>query len=157
LLGGAAAPRRAPVTAPPADDETSARGCFQWGLLCDLEGRQEDTIAWLQRATDRAPDDYWSQFYLGYYQARAHRPQQAQVHYEAAVALRKDSPWAWYNRALVERAGGDLDRAHADLNRSLALAAAQGIDFLEARLSLGVVKAALGDNAGARVAYDAVI
>jgi serine/threonine protein kinase/predicted Zn-dependent protease len=139
------------------DDERSARGCFQWGLLCDLEGREEDTIQWLRRATDFAPDDYWSQFYLGYYQARAHRPDQARAHYEAAIALRKDSPWAWYNRALVERSGGDLEQALADLNRALALAARQEIDFPEARLYLGIIKAGLGDAAGARAEYESVI
>jgi serine/threonine protein kinase/predicted Zn-dependent protease len=150
-------PPGVPVAPSGDPDERSARGCFQWGLLCDLEGRQGATIAWLERAIDQAPDDYWSQFYLGYHHARAHRPEQAQVHYEAAVALRKDSPWAWYNRALLERAAGDLDRARTELNRSLALAERQGIDFLEARLDLGIVNAGLGDLVEARAAYDAVI
>jgi tetratricopeptide (TPR) repeat protein len=154
---------KAPPSAPSAlsGDETesssSARGCFQWGLLCDLEGRTEATIAWLERATGRAPDDYWSQFYLAYYYARAHRPEQSQVHYEAAIALRTDSPWAWYNRALVERTGGDLDQALADLNRALALAEELEVDFVEARLYLGIVKAALGDTVGARAAYESVL
>jgi serine/threonine protein kinase/Tfp pilus assembly protein PilF len=152
-------PPSAPAALSGNDHEmaSSARGCFQWGLLCDLEGRVEATIAWLERATDRAPDDYWSQFYLAYYYARAHRPQQAQVHNEAAIALRKDSPWAWYNRALVERAGGDLDQALADLNRAVALAENQDVDFLAARLYLGIVKAGLGDAAGARAEYESVL
>jgi tetratricopeptide (TPR) repeat protein len=62
-----------------------------------------------------------------------------------------------YNRALVERAGGDLDRALADLNRALALAERSDIEFVEARLYLGIVKAALGDAAGARAAYESVM
>ena len=54
-------------------------------------------------------------------------------------------------------ARGDLDQALADLNRALALAARQGFDFLEARLNLGLVRAGLGDAAGARAAYESVI
>ena len=136
---------------------SSARGCFQWGLLCDLEGRRQATIGWLERATETAPNEYWSQFYLGFYDERAGHRQRALEHYQAAVALRKDSPWAWYNRALLVHARGDLDQALADLNRALALAARQGFEFLEARLNLGLVKRDLGDAVGARAAYESVI
>ena len=76
-------------------------------------------------------------------------------HYQAAVALRPDSPWARNNRALLYRERGDLDSALDDLNR--ALASPQGADFPEARLNLGIVKEALGDDAGARAAYESVI
>jgi serine/threonine protein kinase/Tfp pilus assembly protein PilF len=143
----------------PATDESagSARGCFQWALLCDLEGRDEATIAWLERAVENAPNDYWSQFYLGFYDERAGHHQRALEHYQAAIAIRKDSPWAWYNRALLVQAQGDLNQALGDLNRALALAARQGFDFLEARLNLGLVRAGLGDALGARTAYESVI
>ena len=76
-------------------------------------------------------------------------------HYQAAVALRPDSPWARCNRALLYHARGDWDRALDDLNR--ALASPQGADLLEARLDLGLVKQVLGDDAGARAAYESVI
>ena len=50
---------------------------------------------------------------------------------------------------------GEWDLALDDLNR--ALASPEGADLLEARLVLGLVKQVLGDDAGARAAYDAVI
>ena len=154
---GVRPPPVSPIASPADESAGSARGCFQWGLLCDLEGRGEATIAWLERATERAPNDYWSQFYLGFYDERAGHRQRALEHYQAAVALGKDSPWAWYNRALLVHARGDLDQALADLNRALVLAARQGFDFLEARLNLGLVRARLGDAAEARAAYESVI
>ena len=46
-------PPISPIASAADESAGSARGCFQWGLLCDLEGRGEATIAWLERA-DRA-------------------------------------------------------------------------------------------------------
>jgi serine/threonine protein kinase/Tfp pilus assembly protein PilF len=135
--------------------ETSARACFQWALLCDLEGRAEAEVAWLGRATALEPSDYWSQFYLGHVHQRLGRKGRAMEHYQAAVALRPDSPWARLNRALLYHMAGEWDRALDDLNR--ALASPPGAHFLEARLNLGAVKQDLGDEAGARVAYESVI
>jgi serine/threonine protein kinase/tetratricopeptide (TPR) repeat protein len=137
------------------DSETSARGCFQWALLCDLEEKTEAVVAWLERATRLEPRDYWSHFYLGDYCGRIGQNGRAMEHYQAAVALRPDSPWARCNRALLYHARGDWDLALDDLNR--ALASAQGADLLEARLGLGLVKQVKGDDVGARAAYDAVI
>ena len=37
------------------EGETSARGCFQWAILCDLEGRTEAVVDWLERATRLEP------------------------------------------------------------------------------------------------------
>ena len=138
-----------------AERETSARGCFQWALLCDLEEQTEAAIAWLERATLLDPSDYWSQFYLGDYHRRLGQNGRAMEHYQAAVALRPDSPWARCNRAILYHERGDWDRALDDLNR--ALASPQGADLLEARLELGLVKQVLGDDAGARAAYESVI
>ncbi len=135
--------------------ETSGRGCFQWALLCDLEERTESAVAWLERATLLEPSDYWSQFYLGDYHRRLGQNGRAMEHYQVAVALRPNSPWARCNRAVLYHARGDWDRALDDLNR--ALATPQGADLLEARLELGVVKQVLGDDAGARAAYESVI
>ncbi len=137
------------------EGETSARGCFQWALLCDLEEQTEAAVAWLERATLLEPSDYWSQFYLGTHRWRLGQNGRAMEHYQAAVALRPDSPWARCNRAVLYHARGDWDRALDDLNR--ALASPQGADLLEARLELGVVKQVLGDDEGARAAYETVI
>ena len=135
--------------------ENSARGCFQWALLCNLEGKTESVVAWLERATRLEPRDYWSHFYLGDFYGRIGQNARAMEHYQAAVALRPDSPWARCNRALLFHARGEWDLALDDLNQ--ALASPQGADLLEARLVLGLVKQVKGDDAGARSAYDAVI
>ena len=64
----------------------SARGCFQWALLCELEERTESTVTWLERATLLEPSDYWSHFYLGYYYERLGQKLQAMEHYQPAFA-----------------------------------------------------------------------
>jgi len=151
-LAGESPPSRAPIR---TEGETSARGCFQWAILCELEGRTEAVVAWLERATRLEPRDYWSHFYLGDFCGRIGQNGRAMEHYQAAVALRPDSPWARCNRALLYHARGDWDLALDDLNR--ALAPPQGADLLEARLSFGLVKQVLGDDAGARSAYESVI
>jgi tetratricopeptide (TPR) repeat protein len=135
--------------------EATARGCFQWALLYDLDGRLEETITWLERAVRLEPSNYWSQFYLGYYHWEAGHIQQALEHDQAAVALRPGSPWAWFNLALLHHASNDLEQAMGDLNQ--ALAAARDFDFLQARLQLGEVKRSLGDSAGARTAFEWVM
>ena len=127
--------RRRPAVA------SSGRSCATW------RSGTEAAVAWLERATLLEPSDYWSQFYLGTHHWRLGQNGRAMEHYQAAVALRPDSPWARCNRAVLYHARGDWDRALDDLNR--ALASPQGADFLEARLELGVVKQVLGDDAGA--------
>ena len=102
------------------EGETSARGCFQWAQLCDLEGRPEAAVAWLERATQLAPQDYWSQFYLGHFARRLRQPGRAMEHYQAAVALQPDSPWALLNRAHLYLAR--LSRAHGESGRSATAA-----------------------------------
>ena len=69
-----------------------ARGCFQWALLYDLDGRLDETITWLERAVRLEPGDYWSQFYLGYYHQRAGHIQKALEHDQAAVAFGPTPP-----------------------------------------------------------------
>jgi tetratricopeptide (TPR) repeat protein len=141
------------VTPPPSD--TSARGCFQWALLCDLDGSNDRAADWLEQATRLEPENYWAQFYLGYYRGRLDQNGSALEHYEAAVALRPDSPWARINRARLYSERGDWNRAALDLNQ--VLASEQGAGLLKARLDLGVVKQIVGDDAGARAAYDRVV
>ncbi len=140
---------------PQSDGETSARACFQWALLSDLDGRADAGIAWLEQATRLEPQDYWSHFYLGFFCGRIGEKGRAMEHYQAAVALRADSPWARCNRALLNYARGEWQLALLDLNR--AIASPQGADLPEAHLGLGLVKQVLGDEAGARVAYETVI
>ena len=152
ILAGEPLPSRVP---PRAEGETSARGCFQWALLCHLEERPESAVAWLERATLLKPSDYWSQFYLGNYHELLGRDGRAMEHYQAAVALREDSPWARFNRSVIYRKRGDWERALNDLTR--ALASADETDFLGARLNLGLVRQVLGDDPGARAAYESVI
>jgi tetratricopeptide (TPR) repeat protein len=146
---------RPTLAAPRTEGETSARGCFQWAIFSHLEGRTEAVVAWLERATELEPRDYWSHFYLGYSCGRIGQSGRAMEHYQAAVALRPDSPWARCNRALLYHARGEWDRALDDLNR--ALASPQGADLPEARLVFGLVKQVLGDDGGARAAYESVI
>ena len=76
-------------------------------------------------------------------------------HYQAAVALRPGSPWARMNRALLYQARGDWTWALDDLNR--VLESFQGSRLLKARFDLGFVKQVLGDDSGARAAYESVI
>lgn len=138
-----------------AEVETSARGCFQWAMLCELEGRDRESLGWLERAAFLEQGDYWTQFYLGYYCGRTGQHQRALEHYQAAVSLRPESPWGRLNRAILFREGGDWDRALDELNRILTLP--QGKDLSQAWLELGFMKQVLGDEAGARAAYEAVI
>ncbi|MGO9923982.1 MAG: protein kinase domain-containing protein [Isosphaeraceae bacterium] len=135
--------------------ETSARGCFQWALLCELEGDPAGALAWLERATSLRVNDYWPEMYLGYYHKSTGQIARALEDYKAAIALRPELPWAWYDRALVHQARGEWQLALDDLNR--ARASPFGADFWDLRLELGVVKQFLGDEAGARAAYEAVI
>ncbi|QEH33350.1 Serine/threonine-protein kinase PknH [Aquisphaera giovannonii] len=134
---------------------TEIGGEFQWALLFELEGRIEEAAACLERKTRREPGDYWSQFYVGFYYSRLGQGESALEHYQVAVALRPDSPWARINRAILLHARGDSRLAMDDL--LAVLADPRGSNLPEARLELGVVKQALGDEAGARACYDRLI
>ena len=79
--------------------ETSARACFQWGLLAKLRRDHRSSLAWLERARFLQPDNYWNQYAFAYYLEQAGEVDPALQHYEAAVALRPAAPWAWFNRA----------------------------------------------------------
>jgi serine/threonine protein kinase/regulator of sirC expression with transglutaminase-like and TPR domain len=145
-----------PQTVDLAEVQRSARGCFQWAFLCDLDGRTLAAIDWLERARVANENDYWTHFYLGFYLRRIKRREDAIAEYGAAVALRPDSPWARYNRALVYQERGDWRLALEDLKA--AQASPQAAYMLDAlNNALAVVKHALGDDAGAREAADAVI
>ncbi|MBV8267042.1 MAG: protein kinase, partial [Planctomycetaceae bacterium] len=137
--------------------ETSARACFQWGMLRHMEDRDDAAIAWLERAVQLKPDDYWSQFCLAFLHYRARHVQEALDHYNQAVVLRPEVPWARFNRALLHHERGDWEKELDDLDRALATARDVHSDYPQARLGLGLLLQYLGDVDGARKAYDAVI
>jgi len=135
--------------------ETSARGCFQWALLYELQGDPKGALACLERAHSLKEDDYWILMYLGYYHKRTGQIARALEDYNAAIALRPKFPWARHDRALIYHERGEWQLAMDDLNRALESPHAAG--YLDLRLELGVVKQHLGDEAGARAAYESVI
>jgi len=134
---------RAPLAETPLA-EKSARACLEWALLCDLDGRPDGSLAWLERATRLVPDDYWSRFYLAHQYQRVGNLEEASRHYEVAVALRPDSPWARFHRARLWAARGAWSRALDDLDRAIEAAHERHFDFAEARLERGVVLQAIG-------------
>jgi eukaryotic-like serine/threonine-protein kinase len=135
--------------------EPSARACFQWALLRSLDRDIEAALAWLERAARLRPGDYWSHFVLAYFQ-QATAVERALAHYDVAIALRPDLPWARVNRAgLYWSRRGAWDRALDDLTR--ALADARGRDKATVRLEQGLVLQRLGDLPGARAAFEAVL
>ncbi|MEO6811268.1 MAG: protein kinase, partial [Isosphaeraceae bacterium] len=138
--------------------EASPRSCFQWSLVSDLLGDQDGTLAWLKRACQLRPDDYWAQFSLAEYQMRLGYDDEALKHFDIAVALRPRSPWAYYNRARIYGLRkGVWDRAIDDLDRAVANASRAGFEYGEARLERGKARLALGDLIGARADFDAVL
>ncbi len=137
--------------------EPSARACFQWGFLRHLDGRTDEALAWLERAVLLRPDDFWSQFYLGFRYAQAKQVSRAIEHYSVAAALRPSAPWALFNRAQLLREQGDWARARADVVKALDAAREMGFDFVEARLESGLIRQHFGDAAGARSDDDDVI
>jgi tetratricopeptide (TPR) repeat protein len=137
--------------------ETSARACFQWSLLSDLQGRRDWAIAWLERAVLIEPGNYWYQFYLATNHERAGHFDQAREHFDAAVVANPDSPWARRNRAHLYWSRGSWDRALADLQVAIDKAGKAKFEFTEAHLDLGCVYQAIGDERAARSEYDFVI
>ena len=81
-----------PVLPRDAARETSARACFQWGLLAKLQPIAGSTLTWLERARFLQPDNYWHQYALALHLEQAGEVEGALQHYEAAVALRPDGP-----------------------------------------------------------------
>lgn len=145
-------------------EESSARACFQWGVLRALEGRGRSAVAWLERATHLRQNQYWYHYFLAlmYQQlaAGAERKQgddrgRALAHYDVAIALRESWPWPRFNRARLYQEVGAWTEALRDLETARHLAAPH--DLPPIQLNLGVVRQALGDLEGARADYDAVL
>ena len=147
----------APQSVPPQPlAESSARACFQWGLLALLEGRSETALAWFDRAVSLRPDQFWYQFALAYHHALYGDAWQAKAHYDAAVALRPESSWALLNRGqLAWSRLGAWERALRDLDR--VRKKPDGLDPGLLALELGRIAQRLGDYPSAIQHYEAVI
>ena len=136
--------------------ESSARACFQWGLLALLDGRPEKALAWFDCAVSLRPDQYWYQFALAYHHALYGDAWQAMAHYDAAVALRPESSWALMNRGqLAWSRLGAWERAIQDLDRVRTNPDGLGSELLA--LELGRVAQRLGDYPSALQHYQTVI
>jgi serine/threonine protein kinase/predicted Zn-dependent protease len=138
--------------------ENSGRICFLWGVLRAREQHRRAAIAWLERATRLDPGQYWYHYLLAYqYQLRLtpEGDEQALTHYNVAVALRPERPWAWFDRAQLHRSRGAWNRALEDLTTALEWAGPS--DTPRIRLTLGVTQQALGDGVAARESYREVL
>ncbi len=137
--------------------ENSAWACFQRALIHSMVDRDglSKAIAWLERSVRLDPSHYWAQYYLAYYYDHAGKADLALGHYNTAIALRPDSPFALFSRAQLYWRRGSWDRAMDDLDRALALS--DGRHFDEARLEQGIVRLRLGDFTGARRDFEAVL
>lgn len=139
----------------PRPNESSARICFQWGLLFRLEKRLDLSIEWLARAVNLRADDYWANFYLAYLYDRAGRVQPALAYYSSAISVRKDAPWAYLNRAKIFYQHQNWTEARTDLDHALAIA--HGGDLAQAHLESGTLREQIGDLKGARKDYESAI
>jgi tetratricopeptide (TPR) repeat protein len=152
-----AAPRRPPLPIDPSA-ESSARACFQWGLLATLAGDRGLALGWLARAQFLRPDDYWNEYALAYHLEQAGDVEGALRHYEAAVALRPGAPWARFNRAhLYAFRRGAWGHALRDLDRAVTADGDLAGDRARFRVERGKVRQAVGDVVGARDDFQAAI
>ena len=152
-----------PVLPRDAARETSARACFQWGLIANLghdrnKHDRNPTLTWLERARFLQPDNYWHQYALAYHLEQAGEVEGALQHYEAAVALRPTAPWAWFNRAHIYAfRRGAWSLALRDLDLAVTAASDLPADRARFRIERGKVRQAVGDVLGARADFEAAI
>ena len=141
---------------PELSSTDSSATCFRWYLLGKLGSDRRPALTWLERATRLEPENYWHQFTLGFEQARGISDASALTHYDIAVALRPDLPWAWKNRALVSQRLGNWAASLDDLKRSLK-SCRNPLDAARVRIELGRARQRIGDFRAARLDYAAVI
>ena len=145
----------APAVIDPAE-RSSARACFQRGLLSVLDGDPARTLSWFSLAVEDDPSDYWARFAYAIHLARAGQVDLALEQYGAAILLRPDSPWAYFNRGqILWSRRSAFEAARADLER--AIANRGGSIFREAELELGVLLQATGDMEGAGRRFQRVL
>jgi tetratricopeptide (TPR) repeat protein len=146
------------LLAEPSDPgpERSALASFQWGLLNYRDKNHLRAAEWLKRATYLKPGSYWYHFFLAYNEEKSGRADLALNDYSVALALRPDIPRIRFNRALLYRSRGLLDRAMVDLETAI-----DGLrdrkEGAQARLELGFIHQQLGDFARARAEYERLI
>src|SRR5262249_11438866 len=89
---------------------------------------------------------------------RAGNVEAALRHYQAAVALRPDAPWAWSSRAhLFASRRGAWELALRDLDRAVAAAGERPGGRARFRIERGTVPQAVGDVAGAGADFEAAL
>jgi serine/threonine protein kinase/Tfp pilus assembly protein PilF len=145
--------------------EPSAWACLQWGLIHSLldRGSQLQAIRWLDQAVRLDPRHYWAQYFLAYHYDRAGQPELALSHYNAAIALEPERPWALFARGRLAWKRGDWEHALDDLDLSIDKAraarpeTASGDAFPDARLERALVLQRLGYSDAANREYQALI
>lgn len=112
--------RSADAEARPTDPsaETSATAAYRWAVLRDRQGRRDEALAWLGRATWLDPDNGWYHHHMATLAARAGRSDLARAHHEAALAADPDVPDYRLARARWLRSIGERDAARADQDRA---------------------------------------
>jgi serine/threonine protein kinase/Tfp pilus assembly protein PilF len=137
-------------------ERASARACFQRGLLAVLDADEAAALSWFASAVDNDPRDFWARMAYAIHLSRARKPDLAVEQYGAAIVLRQDAPWAYFNRGQILWAKrADFAEARADLERAATLGGARG--FPEAQLELGALLQATGDVGGARARFQEVL
>jgi eukaryotic-like serine/threonine-protein kinase len=137
-------------------ERSSARACFQRGMLSVLDGDAHRTLSWFSLAVENDPNDYWARFAYAIYLAQSGQVELALEQYSAAIVLRPDSPWAYVNRGqILWKRPKAFAAARADLERAVTLRGDQV--SREAEFELGVLLQATGDLDGARQRFQKVL
>ncbi len=89
------------------------------GLINQGEFRRALPLA--EEATRLDPRDFRGWFTLGICREQVGRGAEADAAYSTCIALRPESPFAWFNRAETHLARGDHKRALVDFDRAVAL------------------------------------
>jgi eukaryotic-like serine/threonine-protein kinase len=99
----------APVTAIDADPhaERSARSCFEWGVLLDMEGRKDLAITWLKRAATLERGNSWYHYHLATLLARGGDMIGSIAQFEAALALEPSNRRFRLDKAEAHRSLGE--------------------------------------------------
>lgn len=126
-------------------------------------GQPQSAIAWLQRAAQQRPGDFWPNFYLGNaaYQTKDYIA--AERWFSIAIALMPGSAECYYNRALAFAALKQKDLALSDYDKALELRPTFGAAWLNRgdlyfqnlrySLALSDFKNALNHGASADLAH----
>ena len=125
-------------------NEKSAMACFQWGLLCNSQGRTKRAIEWLQRSVWLDWSNYWYQFSLADLLNEDGLSDDALNHYSTAVACQPDAPWVRLKRARVYRTKGRWSWALDDLLTARRLMGSRPESF-QVSLEIGLLHWSLGD------------